>query len=121
MTGKATPKDHPEISAANFPALRSFLRGYFHEDVADEYGTLEEAAAQFYEDADPDERKAVWSEWSRFLAATKNLSLSAMNKLLHDKLDCASRLQADDIEKVSRALQGLRPAPEESSDEDEDY
>jgi hypothetical protein len=44
-----------------------------------------------------------------------------MNKLLHDKLECASRLQADDIEKVSRALQGLRPAPEESSDEDEDY
>jgi len=88
--------------------------------VADEYGTLEEAAAQFYEDADPDERKAVWSEWSRFLAATKNLSLGAMNKLLHDKLDCASRLQADDIEKVSRALQGLRPPPEESSDEDED-
>jgi hypothetical protein len=113
MTGKATPKDHPEISAANFPALRSFLRGYFHEDVADEYGTLEEAAAQFYEDADPDERKAVWSEWSR--------SLSAMNKLLREKLDCASRLQADDIEKISRALQGLRPPPEESSDEDEDY
>ena len=43
-----------------------------------------------------------------------------MNKLLREKLDCASRLQADDIEKISRALQGLRPPPEESSDEDED-
>jgi hypothetical protein len=29
----------PEIIAANFPALHTFLRGYFHEDVADEYGT----------------------------------------------------------------------------------
>jgi CdiI immunity protein len=120
MTGKATPKDHPEISAANFPALRSFLRGYFHEDVADEYGTLEEAAAQFYEDADPGERKAVWTEWSRFLANTKGRSLAAMNKLLHEKLGSASRLQADDIDKVSRALQGLRPISEESSDEEED-
>jgi hypothetical protein len=121
MTGKATPKGHPEISAANFPALRSFLRGYFHEDVADEYGTLEEAAAQFYEDADPDERKAVWSEWSRFLTSTKGLPLGSVNKLLSEKLGSASRLQADDIDKVSRALQGLRPASEESSEEDEDY
>jgi CdiI immunity protein len=121
MTSKAPQKDHPEISAANFPALRSFLRGYFHEDVADEYGTLEEAAAQFYEDADPDERKAVWSEWSRFLTSTKSLSVTAINKLLNEKLGAACRLQADDVEKISRALQGIRPASEESSEEDEDY
>ena len=31
------PNAKPEITPANFPALRSFLRGYFHEDVADEY------------------------------------------------------------------------------------
>ncbi len=39
----------PEITAANFPALHTFLRGYFHEDVADEYGTPPEAADQFCE------------------------------------------------------------------------
>ena len=42
----------PEITAANFPALHTFLRGYFHEDVADEYGTPPEAADQFCEDAE---------------------------------------------------------------------
>jgi CdiI immunity protein len=121
MTSKASPKNNPEISAANFPALRSFLHGYFHEDMADEYGTLEEAAQQFYEDADPDERKAVWSEWSRFLSQTDGRPLSAINKLLAEKLGCACRLQADDIDKISRALQGLRPVRTESADEDEDF
>ena len=91
MTTKASPKDNPEISAANFPALRSFLRGYFHEDMAEEYGTLEEAAAQFYEDADPDERKAVSSEWMRFLAQTEGRPLPAINKLLSEKLGCGCR------------------------------
>ena len=46
-------KNSPEISGANFPALRSFLRGYFHEDMADEYGSPEEAADAFCEDAIP--------------------------------------------------------------------
>ena len=71
MSKQASTKDNHEITAATFPALRSFLRGYFHEDMADEYGTLEEAARQFYEDADPDERKSVATEWTRFLAQTK--------------------------------------------------
>lgn len=120
MTSKAAQKDNPEISGANFPALRSFLRGYFHEDMADEYGTLEEAAQQFYEDADPDERKAVSSEWSRFITQTKGLSLATINKLFTEKLGSACRLQAENIDTISRALQGLRPLPEESSDGDED-
>jgi hypothetical protein len=117
---KAPQRNNLEISAANFPALRSFLHGYFHEDMADEYGTLEEAAGQFYEDADPDERKAVFSEWSRFVTQTRGLSLAIINKLLTEKLGSACRLQADDLERISRALQGLRPAREESEEgEDE--
>jgi len=48
----------PEITTTNFPALHSFLRGYFHEDVADEYGTPPEAADQFCDDAETDERNA---------------------------------------------------------------
>ena len=39
---------------------------------------------------------------------------------LNEKLGSASRLQADDIDKVSRALQGLRPISEEASNEEED-
>ena len=55
----------PEINAADFPALHSFLRGYFHEDVADEYGTPAEAADQFCEDAETDERIPVAREWQQ--------------------------------------------------------
>ena len=55
----------PEITAANFPALHTFLRGYFHEDVADEYGTPPEAADQFCEDAETDERIPVAREWQQ--------------------------------------------------------
>src|SRR6266404_2703010 len=98
MTSKATQKDNPEISAATFPALRSFMRGYFHEDMADEYGTLDEAVRQFCEDADTNERKTVAGEWHRFVTHTKGQPIAVINKILTDKLGSACRLQPDDID-----------------------
>lgn len=109
MSTKATHKEDPEITAATFPALRSFMRGYFHEDMADEYGTLDEAVRQFCEDADANERKTVASEWHRFVAQTKGQPLSTINKILTEKLGSACRVQPDDIEKISRAFEGLPP------------
>ena len=107
MNTKATHKDHSEITAETFPALRSFMRGYFHQDMADEYGTLDEAVRQFCEDADRDERKTVAGEWQRFLAQTKGQPLAAVNKILTEKLGSACRLQPEDIDKISRAFQGM--------------
>jgi hypothetical protein len=98
-----------EITAATFPALRSFLRGYFHEDMADEYGTLEEAVRQFCEDADAVERKTVSNEWHRFVTQTRGQPLVAINKILTEKLGSACRLQAEDIDKITRAFEGLPP------------
>ena len=118
MSPQTSPKQNPQISAATFPALRSFLRGYFHEDMVDEYGTLEEAARQFYEDADPEERRSVAGEWSRFLASTRGLPMSAINRLLTEKLGGACRLIPDDIDRISRALQG-QPPPREEPEEEE--
>ena len=107
MTHKQTPKSPGvEISAANFPALRSFLRGYFHEDMADEYGTLEEAVRQFQEDADPAEWKTTASDWKRFVSATKGQSLSAINQAL-TKLGSACTMTPEDFDKISRAFEGL--------------
>jgi len=109
MTQKHSHKDPSvEISAANFPALRSFLRGYFHEDMADEYGTLEEAVRQFEEDADPPEWKTTSGEWSKFVAATKGQSLAAVNQALN-KLGSACTMTQEDFEKISRAFEGLPP------------
>jgi CdiI immunity protein len=109
MSPNASHKDRSEITAATFPALRSFLRGYFHEDMADEYGTLDEAVRQFCEDADTAERKTVSTEWHRFVVQTKGQSISAINKILTDKLGSACRLQPDDIDKITRAFEGLPP------------
>jgi hypothetical protein len=109
MRPKASHKGNSEITAATFPALRSFMRGYFHEDMADEYGTLDEAVRQFCEDADAKERKTVASEWQRFVAQTKGQPVSAINKIVTEKLGSACRLQLEDIEKISRAFEGLPP------------
>jgi CdiI immunity protein len=109
MSSNASRKHSSDITAETFPALRSFMRGYFHEDMAEEYGTLDEAVRQFCEDADTDERKTVSSEWHRFLTQTKGQPLPAINKILTDKLGSACRLQADDIDKITRAFEGLPP------------
>jgi hypothetical protein len=109
MSTKAAHQDNNEITAATFPALRSFLRGYFHEDMADEYGTLDEAVRQFCEDADTNERKTVSDQWHRFVAQTKGHPLSEINKILTQRLGSACRLQPDDIDKITRAFEGLPP------------
>jgi len=95
-----------DISPANFPALRSFLRGYFHEDMADEYGTLEEAVRQFEEDADPTEWKTTSGEWNKFVAAMKGQPLPAINQAL-TRIGSACRMTEEDFDHISRAFQGL--------------
>ena len=92
----------PEITAANFPALRAFLRGYFHEDVADEYGTPVEAADQFCEDADTDERTAVASEWAHLMTALEGRPLTEVNQALTTKLGGAVRLNEEEMQQVSQ-------------------
>lgn len=89
----------PEITAANFPALHTFLRGYFHEDVADEYGTPPEAADQFCEDADSDERIPVAREWQQIVEIT-GPQPAPLNAALK-KLGSAIRLNEGEIPQVS--------------------
>jgi hypothetical protein len=89
----------PEITAANFPALHTFLRGYFHEDVADEYGTPAEAADQFCEDAETDERIPVAREWQQ-VAELTNAQPAALNAALK-KLGSAIQLNEAEIPRVA--------------------
>jgi hypothetical protein len=91
-----------EITAANFPALRSFLRGYFHEDVADEYGTPVEAAEQFCDDAETDERTAVAKEWTQLMNLLEGRPLPEINQALTGKLGGAVRLNEEEIQQVSQ-------------------
>jgi len=88
-----------EITAANFPALHTFLRGYFHEDVADEYGTPPEAADQFCDDAETDERIPVAREWQQ-LSELTHAQPAALNAALK-KLGSAIRLTEEEIPQVA--------------------
>jgi hypothetical protein len=100
-----------ELTPENFPALHTFLRGYFHEDVKDEYGTAPEAADQFCEDADSDERIPVAREWQKVVELT-NGQTAPLNAALK-KLGSAVILKEDQIPEISaifaRCL-GMRPA-----------
>ncbi len=89
----------PDITAANFSALHTFLRGYFHEDVEDEYGTAPEAADQFCDDAESDERIPVAREWQQLCELTRSQPV-ALNAALK-KLGSAIRLSEEEIPKVS--------------------
>ncbi len=88
-----------EISAAKFPTLHTFLRGYFHEDVADEYGTPPEATEQFCEDADTDERTPVAREWQQLTELTQGQP-ATLNAALK-KLGSAVRLNEEEIAQIS--------------------
>ena len=88
-----------EITAENFPALHTFLRGYFHEDVIDEYGTAPEAADQFCEDAESDERIPVAREWQKVMELTAGQT-APLNAALK-KLGSAIQLTEDQIPEVS--------------------
>ncbi len=94
-----SPNVKPEITPANFPALRSFLRGYFHEDVADEYGTPVDAADQFCES---DERNAVANEWTLLMNVLQGRPLPEINQALTGKLGGAVRLNEEEIQQVSQ-------------------
>ena len=103
-------KDSSDISADKFPALRSFLRGYLHEDLADEYGSPQEAAETFCEDADTEERLAVARDWSRFMELVRGRSTAEINRLLTMKLGSAVQLDDMEIEQISAIFDRyLRP------------
>lgn len=101
------PQKEDEISGENFPALRAFLRGYFHQDMAEEYDSPEDAAQQFCEDADSNERQAVAHDWKRFVESTRGRSLAEINRLLTTKLGSACSLASPDhLEKISAVFAG---------------
>jgi len=92
------------FAAADFPALRSFLRGYFHQDMKDEYGSAEEAVREFCSDASGDERAAVAEEWSRFVEKTKDQPLEEVNRILTGPLGSSYVMTDEDLQRMSSVL-----------------
>lgn len=104
-----------EMTAENFPALHAFLRGYFHEDVADEYGTPPEAADQFCDDAESDERIPVAREWQRVVELTEGQP-ATLNAALK-KLGSAIQLKEDQIPEVSAIFARCLKPPRRAANE----
>jgi hypothetical protein len=99
----------PEISAASFPALRRFLRGYLHEDWMADHASAAEAAQQFCQDADREERQQVLREWLAFQKQVKGQPLREVNRLLQEKLGAAWDVQsAAELDAMGEALSGGR-------------
>jgi hypothetical protein len=93
------------IAAGDFPALRSFLRGYFHQDMKDEYGSPEEAVREFCADASAEERTQVAEEWSRFLRQTKGWPTAQVNAALTSQLGSSCAITDEDLKGISSVFE----------------
>jgi CdiI immunity protein len=97
--------NNPRKDAKEFSALRSFLRGYLHEDWKQEYESVEQAAHDFWEDANAEERSEVRSEWLDFVESLKGQPLDKISRRLLD-LGSAWRPQnQSELDAITRALQ----------------
>jgi thermostable 8-oxoguanine DNA glycosylase len=67
-----------------FPALRSFLRGYLHQDFEAVHGSLRAAADAFRADADADERDQLAQELESLAALVANLPARALRQFIED-------------------------------------
>ena len=92
-------------SGSHDSALRNFLRGYLHQDWKEEYGSVEQAVRQFCQDADPDERARLSSEWLAFTKELENGTLPGIQRRLRELGSAWEPSQASDLEQITRALQ----------------
>ncbi len=109
MTAPQPNKKSSDFSAADYPALRALLRGYFHQDMKDEYSSTEEALREFCADASPDERAAVARDWARFVDQTKTNSLEEINRLLTGPLGSSQLLTNEELQSVTKILNQASP------------
>lgn len=89
-----------------FPALREFLRGYFHQDCIAEYGSLHGAARRFIQDADQPQRQAVAAEWRQFREQSKSLTLERFNQALEAMGSGCGVTRMEEIKKITSVLLG---------------
>jgi len=107
MTHHADKKD-VTLSAGQFPALRNFLRGYFHQDMKDEYSSAAGAARAFCQDASAEDLAALSTEWSRFIQLTAAMSPDQINQLLTGPLGSSYAITKAEIEQISSILKAGR-------------
>ncbi len=105
-TGPSSAHKTPSPASSEFPHLRNFLRGYFHQDMKDEYASAQNATREFCKAASPEDRGAVASEWAQFLQLMRDQPLQQLNRVLTEKLGSSYSITAKDIEEITGLLGG---------------
>jgi hypothetical protein len=110
-------KNPATVSRNDYPKLSEFLRGYLHQDAAEEYDSADEAADEFLADADSDEKASLQKEVRAFLQRSERLSLTAQNSALKA---LGSYWTFDNPAEVTRFLQTLLGIHPKHDEEEED-
>ena len=110
-------KTHATVSRNDYPKLSEFLRGYLHQDAAEEYDSADEAAEEFLGDADSDEKATLQKEVRKFLQWSERQSLAVQNSTLKALGSCWT---FDNPAEVTRFLQTLLGNHPKHDEEEED-
>jgi hypothetical protein len=97
--------DQQQREPPEFATLEYFLRGYLHEDWKQEHGSLEQAAQQFCDDADGDERSRVQREWREFVDSAKAQSLDEIARRLRKLGSAWQPSKAADLDVITGVLE----------------
>ena len=97
--------DQPPGEPREFATLEYFLRGYLHEDWKQEHGSLQQAAQQFCDDANPEQRSQVLREWHEFVESAKAQPLDEIARRLRKLGSAWQPSTTADLDQITRALE----------------
>jgi hypothetical protein len=75
-------KHEQKFSAAEFPHLQEFVRGYLHQDLVPEYGNPHQAALAYLADLPKQDHAAVSAEAMQMRAAVQHWTTEQLNREL---------------------------------------
>jgi len=111
-------KSTATVSRTDYPKFSEFLRGYLHQDAAEEYDSADEAAEEFLADADSDERTLLQKEVQKFLQWSERQSLSAQNSALKALGSYWSFESTAEVTSFLQSLLGKHPRHDVDGEED---
>ena len=115
MNERKTPAT---VSRNDYPKFSEFLRGYLHQDAAEEYDTADEAAEEFLTDADSDEKTTLQKEARKFLQWSERQSLAAQNSALKALGSYWTFDTPAEVTSFLQTLLGNHPKHDEEEEED---
>lgn len=95
------------FNTEKFPVLRDFLRGYFHQDWNDDYGSAREAVEQFCRDAGKVSAATLAAEWEQLEQISAG-NLATNVELLGRLGGAWNPTSQDELDEISQTLAGYR-------------